>query len=381
VYDLPAHLREPCHWPLTCLLHAAAERSPHRTLDASEADYFWVPNKMPVSNDTELREILAFVVQRHPWFNATVAAGTSRHIMVFSCDHGPAPCTWAEAPCPGELWPDAVNPAVATRNLMFLGPNGVRDGADAGGGCCSGCFQRGKDIVLPPMTPGRDWDPDVARAGSLSPWLGSAAEAEAFVRDGTPRAGAPARDKLLWFAGAVTGASAAGDTTGRAAPFAAWSGDASVELLDTAKHVKRDRAVTFEDWAPRGVFCLDPMGTHGGWAARAAPLLYHGCLPLNTRPANVALIFEEHPAVRWDGDGAFAVSVPAPMGPAFNASLQEALREASRPSALRRRREAARRVYTRFLWTGVQQRSLAGEPQGGGADAWDTLMDILAARL
>jgi hypothetical protein len=385
VYDLPERLRMPCHWPLTCVLHEAIAASPHRTRDPLAADYFWIPHKMPVLNDGELREILRIVTHDHPWFNDTVAAGVARTIMVFSCDHGPAPCTWSQDPCSHEAglreWAAAVNPAHGSRALMFLGPGGVRDGADAGGPCCAGCFQRGKDVVLPAMTPGRDWDPHVGVASSLSPWLGSAPEADAFVASGAPRAGAPRRNVTLWFAGAAveTSGQPGGDATGRAAPLAALRGQPGMELLNTANSAAGDKSTTFEAWAPLSVFCLDPMGTHGGWAARVTPALYYGCIPLDTRPADVARIFDEHPEVLWPD---FAVQVPAPLGAAYAERLRSALAEAGAPGPLRARRAAARAVYRRFLWTRARGHSLAGEPHGdGGPDALSTLMDILAARL
>ena len=390
-YDLPLHMREPCLWPLTCKLHAAAASSPHRTLDGDEADYFWIPHKMPVDNETELRAILRIVVEEHPWFNASA---TARHIMVFSCDHGPSPCTWETQPCDNEqglaAWPAAVNPASRERRLMFLSLNGVRDGADAGGGCCLGCFQRGRDIVVPPFTPGRDWDPDRSRATKLSPWLASGEEEQAFVERGTPRDGAPRRDVLLWFAGALAaGLNPETDRSGRAAVFAAFgSPDArddarpplKLEVLDTLRAPRGDKSTTFEDWAPRSLFCLDAMGTHGGWAARVVALLYYGCVPLNTRPADVALIFDEHPAVDW---ALFSVAAPSPLGPDYNDTLRAALAAARAPAELKQRRAAARLVFTRFLWSSLSPGGdVAGEPTGGHErDAWQTLLEILATRL
>jgi hypothetical protein len=365
VYDLPESMREPCLWPLTCKLHTAAAASPHRTLNGDEADYYWIPHKMPVANETELRAILRVVVEEHPWFNATVGEGRrARHIMSFSCDHGPSPCTWEAPPCDDARglaeWPAPVNPASPERRLMFLSLNGVRDGADAGGGCCLGCFQRGRDIVVPPLTPGRDWDPERTRAVKLSPWLASGEEEQAFLEAQTPRDGAPRRDVLLWFAGAVAReAQPATDRTGRAAAFSAFGGpdardDARpalrLELLDTLAAPRGDKSTTVEDWAPRALFCLDPMGTHGGWAARVVPLLYHGCVPLNTRPADVALIFEEHPAVDWH---LFSVAAPAPLGPQFNATLRATLAAARTPAELKQRRAAGRLVYTRLLWSSL----------------------------
>jgi hypothetical protein len=271
---------------------------------------------------------------------------------------------------------------------MFLTLNGVRDGADAGGGCCEGCFQAGRDIVVPPLTPGREWNPDVGRATKLSPWLGTGEEEQAFIEFQTPRDGAPRRDVLLWFAGALAqGTSPASDIFGRAAPFAAFGGpdardDAQpplqLQLLDTLSAPKGDKSATFEDWAPRSLFCLDPMGTHGGWAARIVALLYYGCIPLNTRPESVALVFEEHPAVDWR---LFAVHAPSPMGLAYNATLRAALAEARTPAALKQRRAAARLVYSRFLWSSLAHGgAVAGEPRGGHErDAWETLLEILSA--
>ena len=273
---------------------------------------------------------------------------------------------------------------------MFLSLNGVRDGADAGGGCCQGCFQAGRDIVLPPLTPGREWNPDVARAQRLSPWLGSGVEEQAFIEAQTPRDGAPRRDVLLWFAGALgQGTAPETDRFGRAAPFAAFGGpdardDAQpplqLQMLDTLHAAKGDKSATFEDWAPRALFCLDPMGTHGGWAARIVALLYYGCIPLNTRPESVALVFEEHPAVDWRS---FAVHVPSPMGVDYNATLRSALAAARTPGALRQRRAAARLVYTRMIWSSLAHGgAVAGEPRGGHErDAWETLLEILHARL
>jgi hypothetical protein len=170
-----------------------------------------------------------------------------------------------------------------------------------------------------------------------------------------------------------------GDETGRAAALKVFRGEPGMELLNTATAPKGDKSTTFEAWAPRSTFCLDPMGTHGGWAARVTPALFYGCVPLDTRPAAVARIFEEHPDVNWAD---FAVQVPAPLGAEYAAVLRSALEEAGAPGPLRARRAAARDVWRRFLWTRARGRSLAGEPtDDGGPDALQTLMDILAARL
>jgi hypothetical protein len=53
------------------------------------------------------------------------------------------------------------------------------------------------------------------------------------------------------------------------------------------------------------------------------------------------------------------------------------------PAELKQRRAAARLVFTRMLWSSMAEGgSVAGEPRGGHErDAWDTLLEILAARL
>lgn len=430
--DLPAALQEPCLWPLTCLLHAKARSSAQRTLDPAQADYFWVPHKYPLESEAELDALLRFVTHERPWFNASLAADAAagraaraRTILAFSCDHGPSPCFWSAQPCatPAGLarWRAEVNPASRSRALLFLQLSGKRDGGDAGDGrCCAGCFQRGKDVVLPPMTPGREWNfVDSAKdTADLSPWLGGEPAAAAFIATGASRPGAPRRDVSLWFAGSLMlSERPESDASGRMAAFAAvlgaaaaragaggevadWAGLGRVSLTNTLHASAKGKTYPFERWAARSTVCLDPMGWAGGWAARYIALLAFGCVPLNSRPAAVALPFEEHPAVDW---AAFALTWPSPHGENYSATLAEVLggvlaREGAAGAAaaarLRALRAAGREAYTRFLWTSVNPvademaryiRLGGGHADGGEEeappDAWETLMELLGWRL
>jgi len=140
---------------------------------------------------------------------------------------------------------------------------------------------------------------------------------------------------------------------------------------------------SFEESAPLATFCLDPTGWTGGWAARFVPALAFGCVPVNTRPRRVALAFEEHADVRWRR---FAVRVPAPLGPSYNHTFTSRLVGAAQPDALSALRGEAGRVWTRVLGTSVSP--LAADMGGAirarlgdAPDAWQTLMEILGARV
>ena len=245
-------------------------------LEPEQADYFWVPHKYPLDDKgVELAELLHFLTQQRPWFNASLPS--ARHILAFSCDHGPHPCFWPEPPCDTPAghakWAPAVNPASSQRGFLFLQPSGVRDGADtAPGTCCQGCFQNGKDISLPPMTPGREWNwvDSMEAVTARSPWLGSTVEAEAFVNAGASRPGAPERDISLWFAGSVVLPLPPGsdDRYGRSASF--WAALPTEELR--CPHCTR--AVGAARFAPHLQNCLG-KGRNSQRAAKRGAFAAH----------------------------------------------------------------------------------------------------------
>jgi len=395
--DLPHHLQQPCLWDLTCLLHKKVRTSPLRTLDPSSADYFWVPHKYPVDNEADLRAILDFVTKERPWFQQSPVART---ILSFSCDNGPTPCFWQKAPCatPSGLvqWPKEVNPAHPDRALMFLQLSGHADGGL--GTCCWSCFQQGKDIVVPAMTPGRDWNyhETMEELIQTSPWLGGEAVARTFIETGV-RTGAPPRDVSLFFAGGVHPSEPKYDISGRASAFYAvfgnrtaggtvenWKGIGNISLFNSKLN---KNTYPIETWVGRSVLCLDPLGTWGGHASRYISLLALGCIPLNTRPLAYALPLEEHESVNWN---LFTVKWPIPHGDNYAKDFIAVLTNTVTlmgEARLQSLRYEAWRVYSRFLWTSVNpathQLAAAIQTSAGAKlpDAWDTLVDILQGRL
>ena len=86
---------------------------------------------------------------RWPYWNASVEAKQSRHLLTLTCDHGPGDCNFVDQnPLRLGKLPDTWNPASPTRVVSQVQWNSLRDGADAGQDFCSVCFQSGKDVQL-----------------------------------------------------------------------------------------------------------------------------------------------------------------------------------------------------------------------------------------
>lgn len=47
-----------------------------------------IPHVMPFANDSHLDGMFQWIKHTYPFWNETVAKNETRHIMVFSCDHG-----------------------------------------------------------------------------------------------------------------------------------------------------------------------------------------------------------------------------------------------------------------------------------------------------
>lgn len=150
-------------------------------------------------------------------------------------------------------------------------------------------------------------------------------------------------------------------------------------------HIKR--RVPFIEEMRSATFCYSPMGYDGGQTDRYIAAMLLGCIPVILRSApaisekgttfpisNVTLPLEEHPAVDWD---TFSVPIRIEDVP----RLPEILAAAD----VRRLRRGMGAVWRRFLWTGIYsslpERRGAYLNETAGLDAFESMMDILAARL
>ena len=124
-------------------------RSAATRLARTRADFPTAPRQQPFKSQSVTEEIYATVASRWPYWNATVAAKQSRHLMTLTCDHGPGDCNFVDQnPLQLGKLPDTWNPASPTRVVSHVQWNSLRDGADAGMSHCSVCFQYAKDVQI-----------------------------------------------------------------------------------------------------------------------------------------------------------------------------------------------------------------------------------------
>ena len=165
-------------------------------------------------------------------------------------------------------------------------------------------------------------------------------------------------------AGRWSGRSTRGRSRGRRVP-PPWVSPASAPDLPwifpaSTLHLPRT------SYRPRGQasLCAVPEGKIGSYGHRATNALLLGCVPLVTKELFSYSIF--HEAIDWSS---ISLHVPPAQMPALPALLArtdvEALRRAAAP--LRRR----------LLWTSIYGDCHFRKGEGGEADAFDTLMDVL----
>ena len=124
-------------------------RSAATRLARTRADFPTAPRQQPFKSQSVTEAIYATVASRWPYWNATVAAKQSRHLMTLTCDHGPGDCNFVDQnPLQLGKLPDTWNPASPTRVVSHVQWNSLRDGADAGMSHCSVCFQYAKDVQI-----------------------------------------------------------------------------------------------------------------------------------------------------------------------------------------------------------------------------------------
>ena len=359
-------------------------RSDFVEADPAAADLYWVygcPN-----GDTILPAI-AWIKQSHAHWNASVAAGVPRHVIVAGHEEG-----WAEVwrylihwlrgavgdhANKGHTW-DELHPASHSRQLGVVQLSGRSDYPAEGqprpvrcvssDAPCYVCFQPGKDVMVPghpglvdyPAGDCRRFDElgAYARGPAGLPW---------------PRRGSP----QLLFGGAVwtipqgpdlyepsrlvlylchKNASLRGldysivQSETQPESVHAWEVERRIDLIGTARHAS---------------FCVVPEGKAGGYGHRAIAYLMLGCVPVFSKERFSVPFFEQ--AINWS-----TISLHVP--PADMPRLPQILASAD-ADALRR---AAAGMRRRLLWASMYGPCHLRPHEGGEEDAFDTLMRVLA---
>lgn len=129
-----------------------------------------------------------------------------------------------------------------------------------------------------------------------------------------------------------------------------WEVERRRDLIETAKDAS---------------YCVVPEGKIGGYGHRAIGALLLGCVPLITKERFSADLLEE--AVNWSS---VSVRVPPDRMPMLLSELERVDAEALRRAVGRMRR--------RLLWTSIYGQCGLARGEGGEADAFDTLMQVLA---
>jgi len=111
-------------------------------------------------------------------------------------------------------------------------------------------------------------------------------------------------------------------------------------------------------------FCVVPEGKIGSYGHRSLMALMMGCVPLLTKELYSFNFF--HEVLEWRN---LSVHVPPMLVPDLSSLLDEVDVEAMRA--------AATAVRRRLLWTSIYGSCHLAEGEGGGLDAFDTLMEVL----
>ena len=129
-----------------------------------------------------------------------------------------------------------------------------------------------------------------------------------------------------------------------------WEVDQRIDLLTAAR---------------QATYCVVPEGKAGGYGHRAIAYIMLGCVPIFSKEAYSRPFFAE--AINWS---AISLHVPPSEMPRLPQILA-----ASDPVAMR---AAASGMRRRLLWASIYGACHLEAHEGGDADAFDTLMQVLA---
>ena len=429
VYELPARMnvlgeKHNPAWRTTgdfkyrmpALFLAALLRSPHRTADAREADWFYVPvidwEGCWGSLDGFYRAH-RYVSTFFPWWNRTSGAD---HVWSISRDAGSCDSPF------GSLTYELANSVVLTHW-------GAQTGLD--GEPRSRCFRAGHDIIVPAPSRAVERSPfwaDSSGATTL-PRMAAAAAAAAAAAE------APARTTQLFFSGALcwsrmpwrakdwgalerkcNASWKGGGTAGRVVRryafglrLAAWrmhrhapgfvllasdfppslpskpaatsssetaaSSTATATAATSASSTEAASSLAFaalpiNEQMLRSRFCLAPSGA--GWGMRAVHAAVMGCVPVmlqhdGSRRPPVAQAFEPSTPLDWSTFGVSLLQNDLPRLPRLLETTD-----------LRAKQAALRNVWTRLVWREALPPAMAAALPG--PDAFDTVMEVLGSR-
>ena len=433
VYELPARMnvlgeKHNPAWRTTgdfkyrmpALFLGALLRSRHRTLDAREADWFYVPVIDwegcwgPLDGFYRAHR---YVSTFFPWWNAT---GGADHVWSVSRDAGACDSPF------GSLTHEL-------RRSVVLTHWGAQTGLD--GEPKERCFRAGHDVVVPAPSRAVERSPfwaDAPKATTLPRAAAAAAAAAAVTAMAAAALAPPERTTQLFFSGALcwsrmpwrakdvaalerkcNASWKGGGTAGRvvrryafglridawrrhrhapgfmllASDFppslppkpAAATTSAATSTASTASASSTNgasaaasafAALPINEQMLRSRYCLAPSGA--GWGMRAVHAAVMGCVPVmlqhdgSTRPP-VAQAFEPSAPLDWS---TFGVSLRQDDLPRLPQLLDA--------TDLRAKQAALRRVWTRLVWREALPPAMAATLPG--PDAFDTVMEVLGSR-
>lgn len=387
VYAIPPALRRSCNW-----WHLAEDvgerllRSEHAEPDPSKADLFWVYG---CPNGDTILPTLRWIRQRHPYWNASVRAHKPRHVLAVGHEEG-----WAEVwrylvhwlrGTEGDHanhargW-DELHPASPTRQLAILQLSGRSDFPAEGqprpircvssDAPCYVCFQPGKDVMVPGHPGLIDYpaEHECRRIRDL--------QAYAPHPLGMPLS--RPRSPAVLFGGAVwTIPQGPGlYEPSRLVPYLCHKNASRRRKLDYLIVQTETQPESVHSWeiepkidlmrrARNASFCIVPEGKAGGYGHRAIALLMLGCIPIYSKERFSHALFDE--AINWS---TISLHVPPVDMPRLPEILDRIDSEAMRRAAAGLRR--------RLLWTSMYGSCHLAGNEGGAADAFDTLMEVLA---
>lgn len=391
VYDLPprfniwlaSHFREPGRWDQSYLysadlkMHRWLLRSPHRTLDPEEADFFFIPAYLSLGfYDFELglywlaqrgaammRELLAYVQSAWPYFARRKGAD---HVLVMTNDKGATFIRWS---------------VPQLEKVVLVTQWGWKK---------SHIHRPGQDVVVPPML-------KVDKLLHESPFLRHSQSAEASAR---ASAFAADNDRGAWryllsFVGSVrfhTPGYSFGVRQKIFRQYNATEGFLLRDLRGDSTHGVHKKLEPAEYLAvlQQSKFCLAPSGM--GFSTRVYESIAQGCVPL---------IIQDDPTTNTSVDSAYAELLPYDR---FSLRLYqsdiprlESLLRAVPLARWRQLRKGLACVWSRILWLhpdneapGAQvsveeskratTTSLGRESGLEEHDAWHALLETLRRR-
>lgn len=387
VYALPPALRRSCNWwHLAEDLGERLLRSDHLEADPARADLFWVYG---CPNGDSILPALRWVQQRHEHWNASVRAQLPRHVLVVGHEEG-----WAEVwrylvhwlrgtsgdhANKRQTW-NELHPASPTRQLAILQLSGRSDYPAEGqrnpircvssDAPCYVCFQPGKDVMVPGH-PGLIDYPSHECHSRLQQLDGFTAGPAGSPQ---PRANRP----QMLFGGAVwtIGQGPGLYEPSRLVLYLCHKNASRLRQRDYLVVQTETQPESVYPWqvepridlharARQAAYCVVPEGKAGGYGHRAIQLLMLGCVPLYSKERFSHHLFDE--VINWS-----AISLHVP--PVDMPRLPNIL-ERSDADAMRRAIGGMRR---RLLWSSIYGPCHLRHGEGGTADAFDTLMEVLA---